>query len=146
MGGLEGGGFQRSLLPLFPTFIATHDPSPPSSLAAFLWLFSAPGTSPFPVMPTLGLVCLDCLSLQRLLPRAVAPLLLPMLFPRLAPRASFSLRRLFDSLCTPGGAPLLSCPNYRLLRGSPVVSPVGISSDDLGQLFLWHHHQHCVNA
>ena len=77
MGGLEGGGFQRSLLPLFPTFIATQDPSPLPSLAASLWLFSSSGMGPFLVIPASELICLACLFLLQLSPLAVAPFLLP---------------------------------------------------------------------
>ena len=67
-------------------------------------------------------------------------------FPRLAPRASFSLQQHPGLLCAIGDAPMLFCSNYPLLRGSLAVFPVGIFSDCLGQLFVWHHYQYCVHA
>ena len=135
-----------SLLSLPSTLTATQDPSLLPFLAASLWLFSPPGMGPFLFIPALGLVCLDCLFLLRLSPLAVAPFLLPRVVLRLALRASFSLLQLPCSLFAPGEAPLPSCPNCHLSRGSLAVSPVDISSDYLGQLFLWHHHHRRVHA
>ena len=99
------GGEKMSLLSLFSTFTATQDPRPLPSLAAFLWLLSAPGIGPFPVIPSLELVCLACLSLLQLLPLALAPLLLPESFRCWLPVLPFPAAASWLTVCPWGCTP-----------------------------------------